>query len=95
MEVPSVSPSKTPDQISGHIVLLALGDDFRLARSAAAQVGQQVFDTQRQPRRAAVDDDEVTGAVADAGSGDAKQFAKGVAWHSSVVRCLLVLGAYL
>ena len=58
-DVPSVLPSKTPDQISGVVLLVALGDDLRLPRPAAAQVGQQVVDGQRQPRRAAVDDDDV------------------------------------
>ena len=39
-----------------HVFFLALRDDLRLARPAAAQVGQQVLHAQRQARRAAVDD---------------------------------------
>ena len=63
------------------VLFLALRDDLRLPRPAAAQVGQQVLDAERQTGRAAVDDDEVARAVADAGGGDAEQFAEGVAWH--------------
>src|SRR5207248_2964423 len=63
------------------VVLAALRDDLRLPRAPPAQVGQQVLDAQRQARRAAVDDDQVAGAVADAGGGDAEQLAEGVAWH--------------
>ena len=65
------------------VFLLALGDDLRLARPAAPQVGQKVVHAQRQAGRAAVDDEEVAGAVADAGRGDAEQFAEGIAWHES------------
>src|SRR5207253_2646817 len=54
------------------VVLLTLGDELRLAGPAAAQVGQQVVLGQRQAGRAAVDDDDVAGAVADAGGGDAE-----------------------
>src|SRR5262249_11321128 len=63
------------------VFLLALADDLGLAGAAAAQVGQQVLDRQRQPRRAAVDDGEVAGTVADAGRGDAEQLAERIAGH--------------
>ena len=62
MDVPSVLPSKTPDQISGSVVLVALRDELRLPRPAAAQIGQQIVDGQRQSGRAAVDDDKDTRA---------------------------------
>ena len=67
------------------VLLLALGDDLRLARPAAAQVGQQVLGAQRQAGRAAVDDDDVAGAVADAGGGDAEQLAEGVSRHTASI----------
>ncbi len=60
----------------GLILFLALRDDLRLPRPAAAQVGQQVIDAQRQAGRAAVDDDDVTRTVADPSRGDAKQLAE-------------------
>ena len=41
----------------GHVFFLALRDDLRLPRPAAAQVGQQIVHAQRQAGRAAVDDD--------------------------------------
>ena len=85
MEVPSVLPSKTPDQISGTSSSCALRDDLRLSRPAAAQIGQQIVDAQRQAGRTAVDDGDIAGAMADAGGGDAKQFAEGVAWHGIIV----------
>ena len=45
---------------------------------------QQRYDflnAQRQAGRTAVDDFKVAGTVADAGRGDAKQLAEGIAWH--------------
>ena len=46
IDVPSVTPSKTPDQISGRVLFLALRDDLRLSRPAAPQVGKQIVDAQ-------------------------------------------------
>src|SRR5207247_595592 len=55
------------------VFFFALGDDLRLPRPAAAQVGQQILNAQRQAGRTAVNDCKVAGTVADAGRGDAKQ----------------------
>ena len=81
MDVPSVMALEDAGPDFGNVLLLALGDNLRLSRTTAAQVGQQVVHAQRQAGRATVDDEEVAGAVADAGRGDAEQFAEGIAWH--------------
>jgi len=60
---------------------VALGDDLRLPRSATAQVGKEVVRAERETRRTAVNDNDVTGAVTDAGGGDAEQLAESVACH--------------
>ena len=73
-----------------HVVLLALGDELRLPRPAAAQIGQQIVHAQRQTRRAAVDDAQIAGTVADAGGGDAEQFAEGVSRHNRIILPLWV-----
>ena len=86
MEVPSVFPSKTPDQISGASGFLALRDDLRLPGATTVQIGQQIVDRKRQTGRAAVDDAEVAGTVTDAGRGDAEQFAEGICWHNRIIR---------
>src|SRR5579875_2085796 len=64
-----------------HVLFLALRDDFRLAWPATAQVGQQIVHAQRHSGRATINDDSVTGTVADAAGGNAKQLSKSVAWH--------------
>src|SRR5262245_8377706 len=65
----------------GDVLFLPLRDNARLARPAAAQIGEQVLDAQGHAGRAAVDDAEVARAVADAGRGDAEPFAEGIAGH--------------
>src|SRR5205823_3977233 len=63
------------------VLLLALGDELRLPRPAAPQVGQEVLGAEGQPGRAAVDDEQVAGAVADAGRGEAEQLAERITGH--------------
>ena len=65
----------------GHVRFVALSGEFRLPRPTAAEVGQEIFDRQLETRRAAVDDAQVAGAVADPGGGDAKELAERVACH--------------
>src|SRR5262249_34860643 len=61
------------------VLFLALRDELRLARPAAAQVGQQVCFTKRQAGGAAVDDADVAWTMTDARRGDAEQLAEGIA----------------
>src|SRR6185437_2657509 len=67
------------------VLFLTLGDEFRLPRPAAAQVGQQILHAQRQPRRATVDDDSIAGAMTDAARRDAKQVSKSIACHAFIL----------
>ena len=63
------------------VFFLALGNELGLTGAAAAEVGQEVLDAERHSGRTAVDDDDVTRPVADAGGGDAEQLSEGIACH--------------
>src|SRR5262249_46858115 len=65
----------------GNVVFLPLRDDARLSRPSATQVRHQIFNTQSQARWTAVDNAKVTGPVADACGGHAKQLSECVARH--------------
>ena len=69
----------------GVIRLITLRGDLRLPGPAALEIGQQVVLGERQSGRAAVDDDDVGGAVRLAGGGHAKQVAEGGTGHRDIV----------
>ena len=64
------------------VVFLPLRRQLRLARLAALQVRDQIVNAQFEAGRTAVHDAQVARAVADAGGGDAEEFAECVACHA-------------
>ncbi len=74
--MPVVLALEDAGQDLGGVGLVALRGDARLPGPAAVEVGQQVLDREREPGRAAVDDDDVARPVALAGGGDAEGLPK-------------------
>src|SRR5690606_12234900 len=66
----------------GLVGLLALGHDLALARPAAVQVDREHLGVERDARRAAVDDHDVSGPVRFARRGDPERLSETVAWHA-------------
>jgi hypothetical protein len=64
-----------------HIFFLSLRHQLGLAWPASAKVRAKIIHGERQSRRAAIDDAQVTRPMADASRGHAEQFTKGVAGH--------------
>ena len=79
--MPVVSPSKTPDRISGTSGSFLWVVIFDCPGRRALEVRQEIGRRQLDPRRYAVDDHHVAGPMALAGGGDAEKLAEGITWH--------------